>query len=89
MKKKEPKKILIAVLIGVLIVFLIPIKTTLKDGGTKIYMSMFYKVICWHQINDEYVNEMETEGASDKEPFLTGTDVYIFPFNFISGGEKP
>ncbi|MDE7210913.1 MAG: hypothetical protein K2O03_05640 [Lachnospiraceae bacterium] len=83
-RKLEKKKILIAVLVGLFIVFMIPIKTTLKDGGTKVYMSMFYKVVCRHAINPEYEQELQEQGYSNKERYLTGTDVYIFPFHFFA-----
>ncbi len=84
LRKLEKKKILLAVLIGLLIVFMIPIKTTRKDGGTKVYMSMFYKVVRHHEMNPEYERELQEQGYSNKERFLTGTDVYIFPFNFFA-----
>lgn len=83
-RKLEKKKILISVLVGVLIVFLIPIKSTLDDGGTKVYMSMLYKVVCHHEFNPEYIKEVQEQGYSNKERHLTGTDVYIFPFNFFA-----
>lgn len=82
-RRLEKKKILIAVLIGLLIVFMIPIKTTLKDGGTRIYMSMFYKIVCHRALNPEYDRDLQEQGYSNKERYLTGTDVYIFPFNFF------
>lgn len=86
MKKREPKKVLIAILIGILIVFMIPIKRVRNDGGTKEYTSMFYKVIIWHMINEEYFEE---DGSSDEEPFLTGTEVLLFPTHFFAHPERP
>ena len=68
--------IIILVIVFLLILCLIPFRTVQKDGGTVVYSAVLYKVIVWHRA---YINEQS-------EPdFITGTDVYIFPFNF---GEK-
>lgn len=83
-RKLEKKKILIAILVGVLIVFVIPVKSTRDDGGTKVYMSMLYKVVRRSELNPEYIKEVEEQGHSNKERSLTSTDVYIFPFNFFA-----
>lgn len=67
MKKKT--KILLTVLIFLL---LIPIPNgTLKDGGTKAFTSLTYKVVSWNKLVD-------ANGIYHK------TEFYIFPFNFLS-----
>ncbi|HPG92496.1 MAG TPA: hypothetical protein PK675_03715 [Clostridia bacterium] len=71
------KNIIITIIIVILVILcFVPFKSIQKDGGTVVYSAFFYKVIVWHRA---YINEQS-------EPdFITGTDFYIFPFNF---GEK-
>ncbi len=65
--KKTKKKIII--LLAVLVVLLFPIPSVYKDGGTRTYTSLTYKIIVWHKM---------------KEPngYKTGTEIYFFPNNF-------
>lgn len=63
------KKILI--IIAVLVILLFPIKRTYKDGGTKEYSAILYKVIKWHTIDENY-----------ESGFYESTDFHIFPTNF-------
>ncbi|MBO4865704.1 MAG: hypothetical protein J5582_03925 [Ruminococcus sp.] len=59
-------------IIFVLFIILVPIPTgTSKDGGTRTYTALTYKVVKWNRIWDE----------SHK---YTGTSVYLFPDNFKS-----
>ena len=54
-----------------IVVILFPIKFVFKDGGTKVYQSMIYKVIYWNRLNDNYL-----------DGFKTGREIHLFPFNF-------
>lgn len=68
--KRKIIKIGIVILIALL---LIPIPLAYKDGGTKSYNAVLYKIIVWNALD-----ENEPGG------YRTGTDFYIFPFNFVS-----
>ncbi len=61
------KRILIS---SILIALFFPTQEIYKDGGTKTYTSMTYKVIHW--------NQLEKEDGSHK----TGTEFFFFPNNF-------
>ena len=54
-----------------IVVILFPIKFVFKDGGTKVYQSMIYKVIYWNRLNDNYL-----------DGFKAGREIHLFPFNF-------
>ncbi len=71
-KRKRISKALIVVL--VLLFLLIPNKTMIKDGGSKMYWAPLYEVIVWNQLDssDEQGNII---------PGKKGVDVYIFPYN--------
>lgn len=54
-----------------------------KDGGTREYYGLGYKVICWNQIAVQQVNGKETVG------FFKGYEISIFPnYQNISDGPK-
>lgn len=61
------------IILAVLIILVIPIKSTKDDGGTVVYNSLTYKIIDWHEENITY-----------KDGYKTGRDVYFFPKNFKS-----
>lgn len=63
------KKIVIILLITIVLIF--PIKQIYKDGGTKTYTSLTYKIIFWNKLDD-----------SLDSGYRTGTDFYLFPNNF-------
>ena len=65
------KKVLIIVAAVVLVLLLIPIPLQLKDGGTKTYNAVLYRVVAWHAL---------VEDAPDG--YKTGTEVHLFPKNF-------
>ena len=65
------KNKIILLIIGIVIILLIPIRTTLDDGGTVVYNSLTYKIIDWHEENITYI-----------EGYKTGRNVYLFPNNF-------
>jgi len=64
-------KKLIAVLV-VLVLLLTPYVEVYKDGGTKTFTSLTYKIILW--------NELPAVDGNHK----TGIEVYLFPNNFFS-----
>ena len=51
MKKKSKS---IWVLIAVIIILVFPVRSTYKDGGTKTYTSLTYKVIIWNQLDGKH-----------------------------------
>ena len=67
--KLDFKKVLL--IAGILFILLIPIKKTYKDGGTREYSAILYKVIKWHILDDDYES-----GYNDS------TEIHIFPTNF-------
>jgi len=71
------KKKIIAIIIIIIIVIVIPIPTSpMKDGGTRVYCALTYKVVEWHRFYG---------GDSDGEPKqYDKTSVYLFPNNFLS-----
>lgn len=67
MKKKT--KILLTLLI---LLLLIPIPNgTLKDGGTKAFTSLTYKIVSWNRL-------------IDADGIYSATEFYVFPYNFLS-----
>jgi len=85
----KKRKIITTVFVILLIICLIPFPISYKDGGTVKYSAVLYKVIVWHTMNPGYdYNKVDSNGKYiGTEPFyLTGTDVYIFPFNFGDKG---
>jgi len=72
--KKANKKstvLLVLSILAILVIFLFPIKTTYRDGGTKTYTALLYRVIVWNHIDENYENNVKT-----------GTEIYLFPNNF-------
>ena len=62
----KAKKKLVIGLCALLALALLPIPSTLKDGGTKVYQALLYRV--------ELVHRLGPEGGPE---FLTGTVVRI------------
>lgn len=83
------KKALLVVLIALLVLCLIPLPLMRKDGGTKEFVAVLYRVIVWHQMNPDHHDYEADEVRSDEPEFLTGTNVYVFPFNFGDKEWKP
>lgn len=63
---KAKKKLVIGLCALLALALLIPIPMTLKDGGTKVYQALLYRV--------ELVHRLGPEGGPE---FLTGTVVRI------------
>jgi len=67
------KKYLIVFIIIVLLVLLFPIRAVYKDGGTKTYTALLYKIIVWNTID-----------FNEESGCKTGTEIHLFPNNFHS-----
>ena len=66
MKKKK----IIIILSVILLILIIPIPVgILKDGGTRVYSALSYKIVCW--------NKMTDDGIYKK------TKIYPFPLNLL------
>lgn len=70
MMKKKAIKIVILVL--VLSFLLLPFPQMYKDGGTKTFTSLTYKIICWNELP-------AYDGRENKK----GVEIYFFPNNFF------
>ena len=46
------KKIIIIAIVILLLILLMPFRTVLKDGGTKQYKSILYKITKLHRLNE-------------------------------------
>ena len=68
---KKLIKIIVCLLVSML---LIPIKSTCKDGGTKVYNAILYDVYYVHRIYD--YNDQETEYIEGKIVVILGIEVY-------------
>lgn len=65
------KKLWLILLITVLVVLALPIPTGVyKDGGTREYTALTYKIVDWHRITGDTIYDE--------------TQVYFFPYNFKS-----
>ena len=64
MKKKTACIIVAAVLAAIL---LLPHKTVYRDGGTRDYRAILYRVVVWNRMNEEGIYH--------------NMDVYFFPHN--------
>ena len=65
------KKLWLIILIAVLVVLALPIPTgTYKDGGTREYTALTYKIVDWHRMTGDTIYDE--------------TRVYFFPYNFKS-----
>ncbi len=70
--KKKTKVIISAIVICVLLVLFVPVPTgTYKDGGTRMYTALTYKVVKWQVL-------------VDADTRYESTSVYWYPDNFKS-----
>ena len=66
------KKKAIIILVAVILLLLIPVPNgTVKDGGTKQFTSLTYKVVKWNRL-------------VDVDNIYQATEFYLFPYNFLS-----
>lgn len=83
--KKINKLIVFIIIILLFVLCLVPIPLHRNDGGTVEYSAILYRIIVWHKINPN-ASYLDHKIVDNGQPqYLTGTDFYIFPFNF---GEK-
>lgn len=82
---KKLKKAILIVLVTALIICLIPIPMTYKDGGTVRLNAVLYSVVFWHFLDgkayDEYRNDPKYRKYCD-DGYWVRTDVYFFPDNW-------
>ncbi len=76
------KKIIIiaAILLFLLILFLPVPRGTYRDGGTKDYRALTYRVVVWNRLTDR----IGEDGAAEEHCTYHKTSVYWFPENFKS-----
>ena len=79
-RKDMRKRIKIGIIVVVLLVLFLPIpKGTYKDGGTRDYCALTYRIVVW---NTMIVNN---EDGSAKEPYIYHeTSVFWIPDNYKS-----
>ena len=66
------KRTILLMAAAVLLILFVPIPTgTYKDGGTRTYTALTYKVVKWHRLTGE-------------DQVYSRTAVYWFPDNFCS-----
>ena len=63
----------IAIIFLILSLLLVPIPTSLNDGGTIIWTSLTYKIVKWNRIDNRY-----------ESGYYTNTSFYWLPDNFKS-----
>ena len=52
------KKVPAWILIAVILILLFPVQNKYKDGGTKTYTALTYKVIIWNKLNGKHGTEI-------------------------------
>jgi len=69
--------ITISIILLILLILFVPLPSGMyKDGGTKEYSALTYKIVKWHKIDNRY-----------DSGYYTKTSIYWFPDNFKSIGE--
>lgn len=74
------KKDLLLTIVFIVLIMVLPVPSTFKDGGTKTYSALTYKIVKWNRLvaSDETNNKFIENGCYHK------TSVYLFPENFKS-----
>ena len=81
--KKNKKKITIILIALVVLILTFPMyRGTAKDGGTKTYTALTYKVIKWHCLYD-----VDVDVNDGSWTYYRKTRVYFFPQNLLSREE--
>ena len=79
--KKNKKKLTIILIALVVLILIFPMyRGRIKDGGTKKYTALTYKVIKWHRLIDVDVDD-------GSWTYYRKTRVYFFPQNLLSTEE--
>ena len=71
MKKKKKVVIIIIIIVIALLVIPFPVPMTYKDGGTKVYNAVLYRIVVWHALD-----------LDSPDGYKTGTDIHFIPDNF-------
>ena len=66
----KKKKALTVVAIIVFVLLIIPMPAWYRDGGTRSFTAILYRVVIWNQMEDAYGNRQ------------TGTEIHLIPNNF-------
>ena len=69
---KRKRLIILVIVLVVILITPCPIPIELKDGGTKIYSAILYKVVVWHSL-----------GLGPNGGIKTGTEILFFQYNFL------
>ena len=78
MKKKI---IIIAIIITILLILFLPIPHgTYKDGGTKEYRALTYRIVVWNR----FVDQINEDGSVGEVTKYSKTSVFWLPDNFKS-----
>jgi len=68
----KTKKYIAVLILLIVLVLVIPIPTSpMKEGGTRVYAALTYKVVKWHRLYDD-------------GKIYVKTKVYLFPNNYLS-----
>lgn len=77
----KKKKIIIISVILILLVLFLPIpKGTYKDGGTRDYCALTYRIVVWNTFTEDFDEEV----SKAEMKIYHNTSVYWFPDNFKS-----
>ena len=77
----KKKKIAIAIIVLILLILFVPIPWgTLKEGGTRDYCALTYRIVVWNRLTEQ-INEDGSTGEMQK---YQKTSVFWFPDNFKS-----
>ena len=63
--KKKTICVIIAAVLAVILLF--PVKTVYRDGGTRDYRAILYRIVIWNRLQEDGIYH--------------DTDVYFFPHN--------
>ena len=73
--------ITIIIVILILLVLFLPIpRGTYKDGGTKDYCALTYRIVVWNR----FVDEINEDGSVSETNTYHKTSIFWFPDNFKS-----
>ena len=71
---------IVAIVLILLILFLPIPRGTYKDGGTRDYRALTYRIVVWNRLTQE-INE---DGSVEQNDVYHKMSVFWFPYNFKS-----
>ncbi len=76
------KRILaIAVIVLILLILFVPIpRGTYKDGGTRDYSALTYRIVIWNRLTVQ----VKEDGSAGEARTYHKTSIFWFPYNFNS-----